>query len=410
MSDQLENKSKGQILLKLFIEFFKIALFVVGGGYAIIVVADDVFGKKLKWLKEGELQENLPIFQMVPGLIAGNSAIYVGLKVAGRLGALIALIAVALPSLIIISLVALGYNSLPLEHPLLKGTFLGLRSSLTGIVLGAIITGWRKSVRGAYGYIALILAITMLLPLKLGTVPVLISAMVAGIILEYLGYGAKVDDNQNSGIALKPLSATKKIALILTVAIVAIGLTYLFKSLLWIFAKFGILCFGGGFVLVPIYIEEFVGESARFLQLQPEEFSNLIAITQITPGPVAVNAATFFGFKFAGFPGAVVATTGLLLPSYILLTATLTGLNMWKNNRCVKGLLRGVKPATTALMISAAYSFAGMSVWKLTEGALPTINILGITLATLSTIVFLKKKLSVMAIIFISAIVGAMLG
>ena len=70
-------------LLRLFWEVFRIALFVVGGGYAIIVVADEVFGRRLKWLREGELLEHLPVFQMVPGLIAGNSAIYEGLEEPG---------------------------------------------------------------------------------------------------------------------------------------------------------------------------------------------------------------------------------------------------------------------------------------------------------------------------------------
>lgn len=406
----MQDQPNRNILLRLFIEFFKIALFVVGGGYAIIVVADDVFGKKLKWLKEGELLENLPIFQMIPGLIAGNTAIYVGLKIAGRTGAAIALLAVALPSLIIISLVAYGYNQLPLNHPIVDSVFLGLRSSLTGVVLGAIITGWKKSVKGYYGYIAVTSAAILLTVFKVGTVPVLLSAMAAGILLEYLGYGAKAGDEQNAGIALKPLSAAKKATLLISSVIAATLLTILFGSLPWIFAKFGILCFGGGFVLVPIYMEEFVGEAAPLLQLKAEEFSNLMAITQITPGPVAVNAATFFGYKFANIPGAMVATASLLLPSYILLTAALTGLNTWKNNKTVKGLLRGVKPATSALMITAAISFAGMSIWTLNQDKLPTINPTAIALAVFATVAFLKKKLSVMAIIFISAIVGAIYG
>ena len=92
-------------LVRLFFEMSKIALFVVGGGYAILAVADDVFGRKLKWLREGELLEHLPIFQMVPGLIAGNTAIYTGLKVAGRLGAVIALVAVALYAMMVLTMV-----------------------------------------------------------------------------------------------------------------------------------------------------------------------------------------------------------------------------------------------------------------------------------------------------------------
>ncbi len=64
-------------LASLFWELFKISLFVIGGGYAIIAVADDIFAKK-GWTEEGELVDKLPVFQMVPGLIATHTAVYVG--------------------------------------------------------------------------------------------------------------------------------------------------------------------------------------------------------------------------------------------------------------------------------------------------------------------------------------------
>ena len=70
-------------LVRLFFEMFRIALFVVGGGYAIIAVADDTFSRKLKWTKEGELLEALSLFQTFPGIMAAHCAIYVGRKVAG---------------------------------------------------------------------------------------------------------------------------------------------------------------------------------------------------------------------------------------------------------------------------------------------------------------------------------------
>ena len=100
-------------LARLFYEWFKIALFVVGGGYAIIVVADEVFGRRLKWVKEGELLEHLPVISSIPGLIAGNSAIYIGLKTHGRLGAVVALAGVALPSMLIFLCVSVGFASIP---------------------------------------------------------------------------------------------------------------------------------------------------------------------------------------------------------------------------------------------------------------------------------------------------------
>lgn len=395
-----------RVLWRLFAEFFKIALFVVGGGYAIIVVADDVFGKKLKWTREGELLEHLPVFQMVPGLIAGNTAIYVGLKMAGRLGAAVALSAVALPSLAVFTAVACGYNALPLGNPWIESAFLGLRSSLFGIILGTVAKGWAKSVKGAYGYIALGVATALLVGFGIGTVAVLVAAMGAGIALEYCGLGDKAVQIESAGIALEPLSTARRLALLGGVALVAALATLLYGRLFWFFVKFGLICFGGGFVLIPAYMDEFVGPDAPLIQLPEEEFSNLMALTQMTPGPVSVNSATFFGYRIGGIPGAIVATAGLLIPSLLLLTAVLTGLEKWKVNRVVRGLLRGVKPATTALMIAACLTFGGMSAWTRDATGGFSLNPFAITLAAFSAYALLRRKMSVMAAIFTCAAIG----
>ena len=116
MVNEVVERPEKAGLLTLFWEWFKIALFVVGGGYAIIVVADEVFGRKLRWLKEGDLLEHLPIISSIPGLIAGNSAIYVGLKTHGRLGALAALSGVALPSVMIFLGVSAGFECIPKDN------------------------------------------------------------------------------------------------------------------------------------------------------------------------------------------------------------------------------------------------------------------------------------------------------
>ena len=130
MLNETRERSEKAGLLPLFWEWFKIALFVVGGGYAIIVVADEVFGRKRRWLREGELLEHLPIISSIPGLIAGNSAIYVGLKTNGRLGALVALAGVALPSIMIFLGVSVGFASIPKDNIWIEGAFLGLRNGI----------------------------------------------------------------------------------------------------------------------------------------------------------------------------------------------------------------------------------------------------------------------------------------
>ncbi len=396
------TQRKAAVLWRLFVEFFKLSLFVVGGGHAILLVADDVFSRKLKWIKEGELLEHLPIFQMVPGLIAGNTAIYTGLKLAGRLGAAVSLIAVALPSFFIFLFIAMGYNSLSLDNKWIESAFLGLRSSLTGILLATIIKGWSKNIRGIYGYTAIILASAALLCFENCTVQLLLAAMVIGIVLEYAGLGDKRVGKESAGVAVEPLSVRMKLITAMAAVASVVVLTIFYRDIFWTFVKFGLLCFGGGFVLVPVYVSEFVGAEAPFLQIPREEFANLIALTQMTPGPVSVNAATFFGYRFAGVVGAAVATAGLLLPGLFLLTAVLTGLDRWQNNRLVRGLLRGVKPATIALMLSALVLFAQMSIIKRTGDSF-SFSVEAILLAVFSLAAMLKKKLSVMSIIFLCA-------
>ena len=138
-------------LLLLFWEFSKISLFVIGGGYAIIAVADQALSRR-GWTDEGELMERLPVFQMVPGLIATHTAVYVGRKVAGRLGAFVAVLAVAWPSVLIFTFVSAGYDSIPVDSPLSRSAFLGLRSALTGIIAATIVRGWTKNLNDVFTF------------------------------------------------------------------------------------------------------------------------------------------------------------------------------------------------------------------------------------------------------------------
>lgn len=393
--------------LSLFWEFLKISLFVVGGGYAIIVVADEVFGRRLKWLKEGELLDHLPVFQMVPGLIAGNTAIYTGLKVAGRLGAVVALVAVALPSFLIFLGVSCGYAFLPVGNPWVESALLGLRAALTGIVFGTLMKSWRRSVVGAYGYVTVAVASALLIGCGVNVVAVLLAAMAAGVLWAFGGGAMPSRDEASCGIALAPLAPARRMLLAVGGLVALAAVTLACGRIFWTFVKFGLLGFGGGFVLVPVYLQEFVGPGAPLLQLAAEEFSNLMALTQVTPGPVSVNAATFFGYRLGGVFGGAVATAALLLPSFFLLTLALTGIERWKRSRFVQGLLWGVKPATNALMLKAGIVFAGMSVWTCSDGAAFTVHPFALVLAVFAGWALVKGRLSIMSAIFLCAVLGA---
>lgn len=359
-------------LASLFWELFKISLFVIGGGYAIIAVADDIFAKK-GWTEEGELVDKLPVFQMVPGLIATHTAVYVGNKVAGPLGSIIGVVAVALPSVIIFTFVSMGYNSLPLDNEWLIAAFVGLRAALTGIIIATIV----RSAKKLGSPFAMVVFAASFAALAFWNVPVwivLLAAMLVGISSEFTAHGGKK-----------------------------------FQSPEWLglllFLKYGALCFGGGFVLVPMYIEDFVGAAAPYLQVSSDEFSNLMALTQMTPGPIGVNAATFFGFRLAGAVGAVVASAALLLPGSIFAFVAFRSLDKFSTSRVVKGILAGVRPASVALMVVALWAFAKMCVVTIGDDGVSW-NPLAAAIVVGAAAGMLSKRIGVVRLILLCALVS----
>ena len=365
------------MLFTLFWELFKISLFVVGGGYAIIAVADGVFAKK-GWTREGELADRLPVFQMIPGLIATHTAVYVGRKVAGGVGAALGVAAVALPSVVIFAFVSAGYHALPLDNPHLLAAFTGLRAALTGIVAATVLRGWRRNLPDAFSYS---LAAAALAALSFGiAVPwVLAAAMAIGLV-------STIQAPSKDG--LQPRSRR-------------------FRSSwlpLLLFLKYGALCFGGGFVLVPMYIEDFVGAGAPFLQLPEPVFADLMALTQMTPGPIGVNGATFFGYRLAGVPGAVLASAALLLPGSLLAYFAFASLDRFSESRVVRGILRGVKPTSIALMLVALAAFARMSVLTVAPSGDASVNPVACVLIAVATFVAARRIVSPVALIAASAV------
>ena len=140
------RQSKARICFILFSEFFKIATFVVGGGFAILLVADDIFVHKYKWIHDGELADMLALIQTVPGLTAGNIAIYIGYRAAGAAGAFCALCGVAMPSFIVISIVAMVFDRIPVHNRFVSGAFLGVRTAMTGLTALTLVRIWKKAV------------------------------------------------------------------------------------------------------------------------------------------------------------------------------------------------------------------------------------------------------------------------
>ena len=386
-------------LWSIFSELFRISLFVIGGGYSILMVSDRRFAK-LGWIREGELLDHLPVFQTIPGLIATHTAVYIGRKRAGIPGAVTGVVAVAIPAIAIFTAVSLCYKMIPLGNPWLESSFIGLRSALTGIIAATIIKSWRNSLPDVFAYSLMIGGVMAIGYFHVHIAAVLVLAMLFGLTVEGAARTSQPQLQASSPSSHSPIPTPSPAT--------PTPSHYTFFSLsflpLLLFAQYGTLCFGGGFVIVPMYLHDFIGGAASYLQIAESEFGDIMALSQMTPGPVGVNCATFFGYRLAGVAGALIASALLLLPGSVLAYAALSSLEKFKTSRVVKGIMRGIRPASIALMLVALYAFAKMTVFC--DGAF---RLWGLVLTVLATGLTLSKKVNIILLIILSALAAAVL-
>lgn len=132
----------------------------------------------------------------------------------------------------------------------------------------------------------------------------------------------------------------------------------IYLQLFWSFFKIGLFSFGGGYAMIPLIQKEIEAHG----WVGAREFADIVAISQMTPGPIAVNAATYIGVKAGGVLGSVFATLGVSLPSFILIVIIAKFIARFKESYVVDSVLRGIRPITIGLISSAVIFFAGMSI------------------------------------------------
>lgn len=124
-----------------------------------------------------------------------------------------------------------------------------------------------------------------------------------------------------------------------------------YLQLIYAFFKIGLFGFGGGYAMISLIQYEVV---EHFQWMTTQEFADIIAISQITPGPISINIATYVGFTTSGITGAAIATLALCLPSVIMLFFAIRFLFKNINNRYVQYVFSGLRPAIVGLIFTAA--------------------------------------------------------
>lgn len=163
-------------------------------------------------------------------------------------------------------------------------------------------------------------------------------------------------------------------------------------KLFWAFFQIGLFSIGGGYAAMPLIQNQVVN---TYGWINMTEFTDVITISQMTPGPIAINSATFVGTRIAGIWGAVIATLGCILPSCAIVLLLAVLYRKYKNLKYVQGILKGLHPAIVGMIASAGFSILLYALWDngIVSAALSSMDFIAAALIALCVLVLRKTKI-----------------
>lgn len=182
----------------------------------------------------------------------------------------------------------------------------------------------------------------------------------------------------------------------------------LLLKLFFAFIQVGMFSVGGGYAAIPLIQEQIV----NIYQLMTlEEFSDLITVAEMTPGPISINSATFVGMRLAGIPGVLLCSIGCIIPSFII---CLTLAHFYYKYRTVSGVqvvLGSLRPAVVALIGSAGASILMLGLFqaKIHDVVLSDIRLVELGIFVVALTILRRHKVSAVAIILGSGVVGTLI-
>lgn len=182
----------------------------------------------------------------------------------------------------------------------------------------------------------------------------------------------------------------------------------LLLKLFFAFIQVGMFSVGGGYAAIPL-IQEQIVNIHKLMTL--EEFSDLITVAEMTPGPISINSATFVGMRLAGIPGVLLCSIGCIIPSFII---CLTLAHFYYKYRTVSGVqvvLGSLRPAVVALIGSAGASILMLGLFQaeIQNVVLENIRLVELGIFVVALVILRKFKVSAVAVILGSGVVGTVI-
>lgn len=319
--------------------FLRLGALAFGGPAAHIAMMEDEIVVRRKWVTKEKFIDLLGFTNLIPGPNSTEMAIHLGLERGGRLGLLLAGVSFILPAMAIVLALAYAYvrfGSIPSVAHVLDG----VKPVVLAVVvqalcrLGGSILKKRDAALLAAGALAASL-------LGVREIPILLAA---GLLL----FGWRRLRKPRAGIRLQVVDP------------MSIGLLFL------LFLKIGSVLYGSGYVLLAFLRAEFVG---RYAVLSTQQLLDAVAVGQFTPGPV-FTTATFVGYLIRGVPGAVLATVGNFLPSFLLVLLLHPLIDRMRRSPIVSDVLDGVNAASIALMAAVTLTLGRATLITLPAAAI----------------------------------------
>jgi chromate transporter len=364
-----QNSDQHVSLAFLFLTFLKIGSLAFGGYMALIAVIENVIVKKLKLISHSDMLDGVSLANLLPGPMAVNVVAFTGYKVRGRLGALVATIAVVLPSfLLILGLSHLYFNYGEVVN--FKSVFLGFMPAVAAIVFSVAWRLGKKTITGKMEVFIAVVATTTLFFIPLAyKVYTPIALMFCSAVIGYLIFNKKVQNNSDNNVEIS--FSTKHIIIFSLLILSLITLifypwpleknTVLYLSLT--FASMSVMLFGGGYVFIPVIGSIVVLENGW---LTSQEFTDGIALGQVTPGPILISA-TFIGYKVAGFWGALCSTIAIFGVPAILMIIVSRWFDFIRQSSATQAVMHGIHCAVIGMICFAAFIIfkSSFSSWDL---------------------------------------------